>query len=108
MFFYDGTQQVHCDGRKELSDWGEASSITENSSWDSESSFDATEPWIARTYVWEDLGDRVGLPDSYCRPPVLDEKRSLSDIVIPTDFSCRNHVGGNPLEVHEADVIEVR
>ncbi|KAE9040334.1 hypothetical protein PR003_g5018 [Phytophthora rubi] len=106
VFFYDGTQQVHCDGRKELSDWGEASTITENSSWDSESCFDATEPWIARTYAWEDLGDRVGLPDSYCRPPVLDEKRSLSDIVIPTDFSCRNHVGESPLEVHEADVIE--
>lgn len=56
VFFYDGTQQVHCGGRKELSEWGEASSITENSSWGSESSFDETEPWVARTYAWEDLG----------------------------------------------------
>ncbi|GMF15769.1 unnamed protein product [Phytophthora fragariaefolia] len=108
VFFYDGTQQVRCGGRNELLDWGEASSITENSSLDSESSFDATESWIARTYAWEDMGDRIGLSDSYCRPPVRDEKRSLSDLVIPAGFACKHFTGEIPLEVHEADLIEVR
>ncbi|KAJ8525466.1 hypothetical protein ON010_g15648 [Phytophthora cinnamomi] len=107
VFFYDGTQHVRIGGRKD-SDWVEAISMTENSSWDSESSYDATEPWIAQAYAWEDLGDRLGLSDSYCRPPVLKEKRSLGDLVIPNDLSCRNHMAETPLEIHEADIIEVR
>ncbi|KAG6606509.1 Gamma-tubulin complex component 6 [Phytophthora cinnamomi] len=105
VFFYDGTQHVRIGGRKD-SDWVEAISMTENSSWDSESSYDATEPWIAQAYAWEDLGDRLGLSDSYCRPPVLKEKRSLGDLVIPNDLSCRIHMAETPLEIHEADIIE--
>lgn len=88
-------------------DWGEASSITENSSWDSDSSLDITEPWIARTYAWEDLGDRMGLPGGYYRLPVREEKRSLHDLVIPDEFADRDHIEETPLEIHEVDLIEV-
>ncbi|KAL3657290.1 hypothetical protein V7S43_017798 [Phytophthora oleae] len=103
VFFYDGTQEVNCGGQTQPANWGEASSITENSSWRSDISFNGTEPWIARTYAWEDLGDRIGLPERYAKPSVREEKRSLRDLVIPDVFAC----GGNmPLEIHEKDLIE--
>jgi len=107
VFFYDGTQAVHCGKQTQQLDWGAASSTTENSSWDSESSLDSTESWIARTHAWEDLGDRVGLPQGYCRPPARGEKRPLRDLVIPDEFACCNCKEETPLEVYEADLIEV-
>ncbi|KAH7481736.1 hypothetical protein KRP22_015044 [Phytophthora ramorum] len=106
VFFYDATREVHCGGSRQSRDWGEASSITENSSWGSASSLDATEPWIAQTYAWEELGNRTGLPAGYCRPAARGDKRSLRDLVVPTDFACRNHAGDTPLEIHEEDFIE--
>ncbi|KAG7386295.1 hypothetical protein PHYPSEUDO_000423 [Phytophthora pseudosyringae] len=103
VFFYDGTQVVHYGEQMQPADWGEASSITENSSWGSECSLDITEPWIARTYAWEDLGDRMGLPESYAKPPVREEKRSLRDLVIPNALACN---GDTALEIYEEDLIE--
>ncbi|GMF29701.1 unnamed protein product [Phytophthora lilii] len=108
VFFYDGTRQVHCGERKQQTDWGEVSGITENSSWGFESSFDASEPWTARTHAWENMGDRTGLSEYYCRPPAREDKKSLHGIAIPVKFACRNHIDEAPLEIHEMDLIEVR
>ncbi|KAG2762710.1 hypothetical protein PC129_g4149 [Phytophthora cactorum] len=103
VFFYDGTQEVHCKGQTLQADWGDASSITENSSWGSECSLDSIEPWIAGTYAWEDLGDRVGLPESYAKPLVRERKRSVRDLAIPADFALNGEI---PLEIYEEDLIE--
>ncbi|RMX65857.1 hypothetical protein DD238_002786 [Peronospora effusa] len=101
----DSTQEVHC-GVMEQPDWREASSMTENSSWHSDSSGDTTEPWVARIYAWEDLGDRVGLPEDYCRPPIGEVKQSLHDLVIPNEFAGKSHRKEMLLEIHEVDLIE--
>eukprot|EP00644_Phytophthora_capsici_P002066 jgi/Phyca11/576138/estExt2_Genewise1.C_PHYCAscaffold_840081 len=103
VFFYNGTQEVNCGGQTQPAKWGEVSSITENSSWRSDMSLDGTEPWIARTYAWEDLGDRIGLHERYAKPSVREEKRSIKDLVIPDVFACD---GCMPLEIHEEDLIE--
>ncbi|UIZ26641.1 hypothetical protein KXD40_002377 [Peronospora effusa] len=102
----DSTQEVHC-GVTEQPDWREASSMTENSSWYSDSSGDTTKPWVARIYAWEDLGDRVGLPEDYCRPPIGEVKQSLHDLVIPNEFAGKSHTKEILLEIHEVDLIEV-
>ncbi|CAI5712428.1 unnamed protein product [Peronospora destructor] len=98
-------RKVHC-GVVQQADWGEASSMTENSSWYSDSSRDTTEPWVARTYAWEDLGDRMGLPEDYCRPPIGEVKRPLHDLVIPSEFGGKSHTEEMLLEIHEVDLIE--
>ncbi|KAK1936556.1 Gamma-tubulin complex component 6 [Phytophthora citrophthora] len=103
VFFYDGTQELNCKGQTQPANWGEVSSITENSSWGSDMSLDGTEPWIARTYAWEDLGDRIGLHEQHAKPPVREEKRSLKDLVIPDIVACDGCV---PLEIHEEDLIK--
>ncbi|KAG1692876.1 hypothetical protein DVH05_024164 [Phytophthora capsici] len=103
VFFYNGTQEVNCGGQTQPAKWGEVSSITENSSWRSDMSLDGTEPWIARSYAWEDLGDRIGLHERYAKPSVREEKRSIKDLVIPDVFACD---GCMPLEIHEEDLIE--
>ncbi|KAI9996363.1 hypothetical protein PInf_013789 [Phytophthora infestans] len=101
VFFYDGTHEVQC---SRYADWGDASSITENSSWGSEMcSLDSIEPWVARTYAWEDLGERVGLRENYAKPSVLERQRSIRDLAIPNNFACNGHI---PLEIHEQDLIE--
>ncbi|CAH0486537.1 unnamed protein product [Peronospora farinosa] len=101
----DSTQEVHC-GVMEQPDWREASSMTENSSWYSDSSGDTTKPWVARIYAWEDLGDRMGLPEDYCRPPIGEVKQSLHDLVIPNEFAGKSHTKEILLEIHEVDLIE--
>ncbi|OWZ07798.1 hypothetical protein PHMEG_00019771, partial [Phytophthora megakarya] len=108
VFFYDGTQEVNFEEQiyEQEANWGEMSSITENSSWGSKSSVDDSELWITQTYAWENLGNREGLPDSYTKPIVRGQKRSLRDLVIPDMFTCRNYVGDAPLEIHEKDFIE--
>ncbi|CAI5716559.1 unnamed protein product [Hyaloperonospora brassicae] len=103
VFFYDSTQEIHCGKTEKQADWGSA---TETSSWDSDSSLDTTEPWVARTYAWEDLGDRVGLPASYLRPPARNVTWSLRDLVIPNNFAGKNDAGETLLEIHEVDMIE--
>ena len=106
VFAYDSARDVQCEAVQQT-DWDKASSLTEYSSGYSDSSYDTTEPWIARTYAWEDLGDRMGLPPDYCRPPIDKIKRSLHDLVIPNDFAVKWHTEETLLEIHEVDLIEV-
>ncbi|ETN01712.1 hypothetical protein PPTG_17133 [Phytophthora nicotianae INRA-310] len=103
VFFYDGTQEVHFKGQTLQADWGDASSITEKSSWGSECSLDSIERWLAHTYAWEDLGDRMELPEGYAKPSVRERNRSIRDVAIPDDFALNGDI---PLEVREEDIIE--
>ncbi|CAH0520134.1 unnamed protein product [Peronospora belbahrii] len=105
VFFYDSTQEVHS-GVVEQVDWEVASSVTETSSWYSDRSPDITEPWIAQTFAWEDLGGRIGLPNDYQRPSSGKVPRSLHDLVIPNEFAGKNHNKDMLLEIHEVDLVE--
>ena len=104
VFFFDSTQEVHCGGLVQPTDWGSA---TETSSSYSDSSLGTAEPWIARTYAWEDLGDRTGLSEGYCRPSSCNGTWSLRDLEIPNEFAGKCYAGEKMLEIHEVDFVKV-
>ncbi|KAL7682601.1 putative gamma-tubulin complex component protein [Plasmopara halstedii] len=97
------SQNVNCESQAQQEKWGVASSITEESSWELESSCDCAETWVAQTYAWEDLGDRAGLPENHAKPSAWENNWSLRDQEISDSFACNR----DPLfEICEADLIE--